>query len=175
MNSNSGKNETCQSCEFQENLDILRQINFFSQLPLEALKVVAYLCARGKYKKGDYLFHQNEDDGLAFYIISGNAGLFHKDKDGEHLIRNYHKGEFVGGLTLLGSLHRLFSLQSVTDLTCLMLTREKFAKVLEQFPDLMPKVLKVVVDIVRAWEERFLSDYTASCDACKHNIGVSLV
>ena len=56
-----------------------------------------------------------------------------------------------------------------------MLTREKFAKVLEQFPDLMPKVLKVVVDIVRAWEERFLSDYTASCDACKHNIGVSLV
>ena len=175
MNSNSGKNETCQSCEFQENLDILRQINFFSQLPLESLKIVAYLCTRGKYKKGDYLFHQNEDDGLAFYIISGNASLLHKDKDGEHLIRNYHEGEFVGGLTLLGSLHRLFSLQSITDLTCLMLTREKFAKVLEQFPDLMPKVLKVVVDIVRAWEERFLGDYSASCDACRHHIGVSLV
>jgi len=175
MNSNSGKNETCQSCEFQENLDILRQINFFSHLPLETLKVVAYLCAREKYKKGDFLFHQNEDDGLAFYIISGKAGLFHQDKDGEHLIRNYHEGEFVGGLTLLGNLHRLFSLQSITDLTCLILTREKFAKVLEQFPDLMPKVLKVVVDIVRVWEERFLDNYSASCDACKHNIGVSLV
>ena len=175
MNSNSGKNETCKSCEFQENLDILRQINFFSQLPLEALKVIAYLCTREMFKKGDYLFHQNEDDGLAFYIISGNASLFHKDKDGEHLIRNYHEGEFVGGLTLLGNLHRLFSLQSITDLTCLMLTREKFAKVLEQFPDLMPKVLKIVVDIVRAWEERFLGNYSASCDACKHNIGVSLV
>ena len=175
MNSNSGKNETYRSCEFQENLDILRQINFFSQFPLEALKVIAYLCTREMFKKGDYLFHQNEDDGLAFYIISGNAGLFHNNKDGEHLIRNYHKGEFVGGLTLLGSLHRLFSLQSITDLTCLMLTREKFAKVLEQFPDLMPKVLKVVVDIVRAWEESFLGDYSASCDACKHNIGVSLI
>ena len=100
---------------------------------------------------------------------------YYKDKDGEHLIRNYHEGEFVGGLTLLGSLHRLFSLQSITDLTCLMLSREKFAKVLEQFPDLMPKVLKVVVDIVREWEERFLGNYSASCDACKHNIGVSLV
>ena len=175
MNSNSGKNNTCRSCEFQENLDILRQINFFSHLPLETLKVVAYLCTRERFKKGDYLFHQNEDDGLAFYIISGKAALFHKDKNGEHLIREYNEGEFIGGLTLLGSLHRLFSLQSITDLTCLVLTREKFTKALEQFPNLTPKVLKVVVDIICAWEERFLADYTATCDACKHNIGVSLV
>ncbi|UCD91249.1 MAG: cyclic nucleotide-binding domain-containing protein, partial [Desulfobacterales bacterium] len=174
MNSNSGKNKTYQSCEFDENLDILRKINFFSRLPLEVLKVVAYLCTREKYQKGDYLFHQNEDDGLAFYIITGKASLFHNDKDGEHLIRNFHDGEFVGGLTLLGSLHRLFSLQSTTDLSCLILTRDKFAKVLEQFPDLMPKVLKVVIDIIRAWEERFLGDYSMRCDACMHNIGVSL-
>ena len=153
MNSNSGKNETCPSCEFQENLDILRKINFFSHLPLETLKVLAYLCTRETFKKGEYLFHQNEDDGLVFYIISGKATLFHKDNEGGHLIREYQEGEFVGGLTLLGRLHRLFSLQSITDLTCLMLTREKFAKVLEQFPDLMPKILKVVVDIVRTWED----------------------
>ena len=45
MNSNSGKNESGTSSEYQENLDILRQIDFFSGLPLEATKVFAYLCS----------------------------------------------------------------------------------------------------------------------------------
>jgi CRP-like cAMP-binding protein len=127
------------------------------------------------FQKGDYLFHQNEDDGLAIYIISGKATLVHKDKDGEHVIREYGEGEFLGGLSLVGNLHRLFSLKSLTGLTCLILTREKFTKALEQFPDLLPKVLKVVVKNIRTWEERFLADHTENREACKHNIGVSLI
>jgi CRP-like cAMP-binding protein len=175
MNSNSGKNEPYRSCEFQENLDILRQINFFSQFPLETLKVIAYLCTRETFKKEDYLFHQNEDDGLAIYMLSGKAVLVHNDKDGEHVIRDYGEGTFLGGLSLLGNLHRLFSLKSLTDVTCLILTREKFTKALAQFPDLMPKVLKIVVKYIRTWEERFLTDHAENCEACKHNIGVSLI
>ena len=56
MNSSAADNKTGGSCEFQENLEILRQIDFFAGLPIETLKIFAYLCSREKYQAGDYLF-----------------------------------------------------------------------------------------------------------------------
>lgn len=175
MNSYTVKNETCQSCEYQENLGILREIHFFSELSLEALKVLAYLCTRETFKKGDALFSQSDDDGQAFYILSGTACLVHKDESGEMVIRNYESGEFVGGLTLLGSMRRVFSLQALSDMNCLVLTREKFIKVIEQFPDCLPKIFKAVVETVRAWEERLFIDHREVCEGCMKKAGVSLV
>ncbi len=69
------KDEGQPSCEFQENLNLLRQTYFFSGMPLESLKVFAYLCARDKFKAGEYLFQQNEDDAQAYYLIEGAASL----------------------------------------------------------------------------------------------------
>jgi len=46
------------SCEYQENLGILRQTYFFSGLPLESLKIFAYLCTREKFREGEFLFRQ---------------------------------------------------------------------------------------------------------------------
>ena len=69
------KNNSTPSSEFQGNLEILRQTYFFSSLPLETLKIFAYLCTREKFRQGEHLFRQDEDDGQAFYIIDGRARL----------------------------------------------------------------------------------------------------
>lgn len=167
--------ESCASCEFQENLELLRQTYFFSALPLETLKVLAYLCTRESFKPEEYLFQQNEDDGQAFYFISGTARLIHTDEKGEMAIRDYGIGGFIGGMSLLGSLPRLFSMRAVEPVTCLILTREKFKRVLDQFPNLMPRIFKELVEAVRNWEERFLVDRGRECDACMKKIGVTLV
>ena len=46
------KNSGPTICEFQDNLNLLRQTYFFSGLPLETLKVFAYLCDREKFRSG---------------------------------------------------------------------------------------------------------------------------
>ncbi|NIR15299.1 MAG: hypothetical protein GWN86_15745 [Desulfobacterales bacterium] len=58
---------------------------------------------------------------------------------------------------------------------CLVMTREKFLKAIEQFPELIPRVLETVVDRVRSWEERLLIDQEGLCDSCRMKVGVSLV
>jgi CRP-like cAMP-binding protein len=121
--SSSEKNNLTPSCEFQDNLEILRQTYFFSGLPLETLKIFAYLCTREVFRQGEHLFRQDEDDGRAFYIIDGRARLERNDNGKKIEIRDYQTGEFLGGLTLLGETRRLFSLKSVTDTTCLVLNR----------------------------------------------------
>jgi len=160
-------------CEFNENLAILRGIRFFAEFPLEMLKILAYLCTRENYKAGDYLFRQNDEDGLAFYILSGKARLTH---DRETLIlRDIEAGVFLGSLALLSKAPRIFSLQALTDMCCLILSREKFAKAMEQFPELIPKILKSISEGVHNWEQRFLSESRERCEKCFRQLGVSLI
>jgi CRP-like cAMP-binding protein len=171
----SGRNNSNPASELEQNLEFLRQTYFFSGIPLEALKVFAYLCTREKFKSGEYIFRQGEDDGQAFYIIEGKAVLEYKPSDETIKIRDCVSGEFLGGLTLVGEMRRLFSLKAAEDTICLILNREKFAKTMEQFTELMPKILKAMVTGVDNWEARFLADRTDKCGDCMEWLGVSLL
>ena len=161
--------------ELDQNLELLRQTYLFSVVPLEALKVFAYLCGRERFKEGEYLFRQGEDDGQAFYIISGLAVLERKEGDLIREIRQCGEGEFMGGLSLMGSMQRLFSLKAVTEMNCLILAREKFARSLSQFQDLMPGLIKALVGGIDEWEKGFLSRCTDQRDECLQHLGVSLL
>ena len=175
MNSNTEKNDGQASCEYQENVGILRQIDFFSSLPLEATKVFAYLCTRETFRPGDYLFQQDEEGDRAYYIISGSARLDRRIDDTEKTMRTYTAGAFIGRLALMGKMRRLFSLKASTEVTCLIIGREKFTRALEQFPDIMPKIIKVLVDNIYNWEKRFLADRSVDGENSFQQIGVSLV
>ena len=169
------KNNATPASEFQENLEILRQIYFFSGLPLETLKVFAYLCTREKFKQDEYIFSQDEDDGQAFYLISGTALLERRDNAKTTAVREYKAGEFIGGLTLLGETRRLFSLKPDPETICLVLSREKFSKTMRQFPDLLAKMCDAVAQRIDTWEERFLADRADQCGECLSKLGVTLI
>jgi CRP/FNR family transcriptional regulator, cyclic AMP receptor protein len=175
MNSSMEKIDAHSASEFAGNLSLLREISFFSELPLETLKVLAYLCTHENFRAGDYLFRQHDDDGQAFYIISGEATLLFKDGDQSIVMGEFAKSTFVGSLALLGIAPRLFSLQARTDMTCLILTRHKFAKTMEKFPGIAPRVLQALVNSINSWERKFLGEIDTGCERCRLNIGVSLI
>jgi CRP/FNR family cyclic AMP-dependent transcriptional regulator len=161
--------------ELDQNLELLRQTYLFSVVPLEALKVFAYLCSREKFKEGEYLFRQGEDDGQAFYMISGLAVLERKEGDLARTIRQCSEGEFLGGLSLMGPMQRLFSLKAASEVNCLIIVREKFTRTLSQFQDLMPSLVKALVGGVDGWEKGFLASRADQCGDCLQDLGVSLL
>ena len=175
MSSFTAGDETCQGCEFTENLDVLRQIDFFSGLPIEKLKVFAYLCTREVFQEGDELFTQGEDDGQAFHILSGSVEMIHEDNGQTRIIKTLQKDDFIGGMSLLSPMPRLYSLKAKQEVVCLLMTRAKFSKALEQFPELMPRIFKAVVDGIRAWDKGFLKSDTGGCSACERWLGISLL
>ena len=175
MSSFTENSESCQSCEFQDNLNILREVGFFSQFPLEALKVFAYLCTRETFKAGDYLFRQQDDDARAFYIVSGETELLRGEEADEEKFRNFGEGKFIGSLALVGSLRRLFSMRAVRPTTCVVITREQFRTTLEQFPELAPKITQNLVNSIHSWEERQFPEHAGGCETFKAFTGVSLI
>ena len=175
MNSSTERRQQPEGSEFQQNLEILRQMDFFSAMPLEALKLFAYLFIRETFKPGEDLFQQDDNDGKAFYMISGTAEVVREDERGETVLGKFTQGEFLGGLALLGDMRRLYSVRAQTDIMCLVMTREKFTKAIEQFPELMPRVLETMVQRIRSWEERLLLEPGGLCDQCRKKVGVSLL
>lgn len=175
MSSYTGNNDSCKSCEFQDNLNILREVSFFSQFPLEALKVFAYLCTRETFKAGDYLFRQRDDDARAFYIVSGETELIREEEEDEESLRRFGEGKFIGSLALVGNLRRLFSMRAVLPTTCIVISREQFRTTLAQFPELAPKITQNLVDSIHSWEERQFPEHAGGCKTFKAFTGVSLI
>jgi CRP-like cAMP-binding protein len=177
MSSSEGNHNPNQEkpCEFKDNLSILRETYFFSSLPLEVLKILAYLCVRENFKAENYLFRQGEDDGQAIAIISGTAALYHQHKDKDLFIKQYMAGSFLGGLSLTAKMQRLFSLKAESDLTALILTREKFNTAMRQFEAHFPRILNSLVQQITHWEERALHYSFEHCETVSKEMGVSLL
>jgi CRP/FNR family cyclic AMP-dependent transcriptional regulator len=177
MSSANHKSADGASSEYQENLDIIRQVDFFSALPLEAQKMLAYLSVRDRFDAGDLLFRQGDDDGLAFYLIKGNCRLVREAgaTGAESVIRQFGAGKFIGGLSLMASLRRVYSLKAVDTVTSLTLQRDKFGRVMIQFPDLWPKIIQALADRIRGWEEHIWTVDLSDKKACRDQVGVCLI
>jgi len=175
MNSNSADSSAGQGCEFQENLDMLRQVSFFETLPLEALKVLAYLCRRQRYAGGDYLARSGEDDGQAYYVIAGQIDLTLEQGQGETVLRSFAQGEVIGLLSLWGRMPQVFSLKADRELTCLVMTSDRFLKAMEQYPALVPKIVKEMVKRINAWERKFVAEQEHRTDGFGPRAGVSML
>lgn len=160
--------------EYQANLEALVQLPLFAGLPLEPLKLLAYLCKRVTYQPGEIIFHEYEMDPNAYYLIEGRAVLI-TDGNGEVEYTEFGERDFLGGMSLFCDLKRLLSLKAQTTVVCLVLSREKFQKVLERFPEISQRMIQAIFLSILAWEERLLREHVADCDRCRRRIGVSLV
>jgi CRP/FNR family transcriptional regulator, cyclic AMP receptor protein len=160
--------------EYQANLEILVQLPLFAGLPLEPLKVLAYLCRRDIYKPGEIIFHEHEVDPSAYYLLEGKAVLI-TESNGETECTQFGERDFIGSMSLYCDLKRLFTLKAQTRVICLVLSREKFQKVVDRFPEISQRMVQAIFMEVHAWEERLLREHAAGCDHCRQRIGVSLV
>ncbi len=173
MNSSMNTNEDCS--EFLSNLAILRQTHVFSSLPMEAVKLFAYLCTRELYKHGDYLFKAGEDDGCSYYILTGSADLILESDGKTDLVRSYPKDNFLGALSMLAPMPRQFSLRAASDLTAIVMTREKFSKVIEKFPELILQIVKAVAKKIDQSEKQSIEGFRKLGGDVKDLLGTSLI
>jgi CRP/FNR family transcriptional regulator, cyclic AMP receptor protein len=160
--------------EYQANLEILMQLPLFAGLPLEPLKVLAYLCKRTTYKPGEILFHEHEVDANVYYLLEGKTSLL-SEADGEVEYTVFGERDLIGSMSLFCDVKRLFTLKAQTRVICLVLSREKFQKVQERFPEISTRIFAAILVAVHAWEERVLREHTPVCDQCRQWVGVSLV
>lgn len=153
MNSSTEAESSKQTSEFQKNLEILRQITFFAALDLEPLKVIAYLATRERLKDGETLYKQGDQESQFVYVVSGKLIAY---RDHGEALAEFGPESYFGFLGLLGKSPHLFTVESQGESVFLTISRERFFKTLEQFPEIGAKLLVSVSQAVNAWERTAL-------------------
>ncbi len=175
MSSSTDQAENSQACGFSNNLDILRELPFFTGISLDVMKVLAYLSSSESFRKGDVICAQGESLENCYYVKCGRIEVVRQAEDGEVSISTHGEGFFFGGLALLSPAAPLFTVRALEETECLVISREKFSKTVERFPDILPKILQSVVNHIFKWEEKFLLAHGQEC-ASKgtRDLGLSL-
>ncbi|SFN06418.1 Crp/Fnr family transcriptional regulator [Thermodesulforhabdus norvegica] len=153
---------SCQ-CELNEYMKILRNVDAFSVVPIDKLKVMAYLSQKVTFPQGTFLFKQRDPDARGYILVSGRVQLYRHYKDKSYLLEELKEGEFFGGLALLSDIRRLFSARAAVDTVCLTLERDAFRRFIVQFPEVAIKVLDIMIRRIVAMEERLLEMQVLEC------------
>lgn len=176
MNLSTNKGETADSSEFVENLNLLRHTDFFSSAPIEVVKLFAFVCHRQTYESGETIFNQGEDDAASYYILTGKAKLLLEKGGQTYDIHEYGAEDFLGAVSLMAPMVKPFSLVADEKVTCLVLTRDAFSKVVSQFPDIPLKFIAAIGKKLIKMEKKMIQAYTSPAGSdLRQILGISLI
>lgn len=174
MNSLTDQNNSgCDACEFDENLSLLRGMEAFAALPLEAQRAYAYMCERVRYQTGDDVFTQDATDDKAYLVISGSLQILRDTGEGESGCGLYKAGDFIGGMALLADIRRLFTLRALEPSVCLIMPRKKMLTDHINNPETSMRFMRAIANRIVAWEERLLQ--SGVCADTERHAGISLI
>lgn len=134
-------------CRISLDFDILRQTDFFSGVPVEVVKLFAYLCRRRSYHKGENIFVQGEKAENCYLIISGEVEIINWHRNQEIVIQRLHANAFFGELALLARFDWFFSAKATAQTEVLVISREGFQKVLNKYPEKRDTITEKVVQL----------------------------
>ncbi len=122
--------------ELVENLEALRRIPIFRDIPLEMIKLYAYTARRQAYRSDELVFRQGSPAREAFLILSGTVRLWMADPEGHQVdLQVLDPGGFFGYMALLAEYEWPLSAQAASPAELLIVDRRSFRKILVRYPE----------------------------------------
>ena len=141
--------------------ELIRRIDFFQPLDDRIIDKIAHLCIAREYSPGDHIVRQG-DPGLGLYFITRGSARVEIARDGVVTpVAELHAGEFVGELSIIDQKPRSANVVCATDASCLLLTRDRFMKLLDKHPEIALQMAKALAGRLRSADERMWHDAVA--------------
>lgn len=150
---NSSENIENMGIQEKSSLDrrmaMLLQLPFFRDSLLETCRLYAYLSRIEHFEANDSIIVQGEPADRMFIIVSGTVSICENHHGREFYLQKLTAEElnYFGELALLAEFDWFFSARAETGVVLLSITREAFLKVMEKYPDQMPKTVAHIVKL----------------------------
>jgi CRP/FNR family transcriptional regulator, cyclic AMP receptor protein len=127
------------------NIDILKNIDLFADLPFPALDRLADLFYERVFRKGETVFPEESVGSSMMIIVSGEVRISQlSPSNTEETLVVLKKGDFFGEMALLEDMPRSASAIAHTDIFVLEISRERFMTLLEKDPESGVRVLLIL-------------------------------
>lgn len=121
----------------------LTKIPIFSKIDLSKLKLLAFTSERLTFDAGQDLFQQGDIGDAAYIIIDGEADvLIESHEGGEIPVARLGKDKLIGEIAILIDVPRTATVRAVTQLTTLVISKELFLRMLQEFPEMGIEILR---------------------------------
>ncbi|XP_031425797.1 cGMP-dependent protein kinase 1-like [Clupea harengus] len=120
-----------------QSLDLLRSESFFRSLPEDALVKVSDALEECQYSDGDYIIRHG-CPGDSFFIVSqGQVKVTERKSvsDEPICLSTLSRGDWFGERAQRGEESRIVSVMAAGDVTCLVIERESFRKLMDSLED----------------------------------------
>lgn len=135
-------------------IDLLERVPFLAALDRSALEHLASAVSRRTYRKGDAIFHK-EDEGQSLFIVEeGSVRIYVPSLQGADLtLAVLGPGDFFGDLSLLDGQPRSAGADAMQDTHALILERSDFIELMSSRPEAALAVMSVVAKRLRETDE----------------------
>lgn len=138
--------------------DILMRHWLFGVLPGRKIADLAHQFSTRRFKKGQYIFHQDDKAERLYVILDGEISIESYNLDGKMTkITHLHGGEIFGEFALIDKLGRSASACVVKTSTLASLTSNVFEQLIAEYPEFSRKLLGVLVERVRTTNDQVAS------------------
>ncbi len=127
-----------------EEVDALRRIPLFAEIDPSKLKLLAFTSERLTYGAGPDLFKQGDPGDAAHIILEGAADVIVNTPNGEIVVANVKKNDFVGDIAILCDVPRTATIRASEPLCSLVISKDLFFRLVKEFPEMAIEIMRVL-------------------------------
>jgi len=132
-----------------ERIKFLKKVPIFFKLNENHLEEIAKSLVEIRVENNSYICHQG-DKGHELYIIAeGKVDVIKEEHNApQKIITTMSAGDFVGEFAILADIPRTASLRAHGDVRLFVMTGASFQQMLTRFPEMVRKILKLLVHTI---------------------------
>ena len=132
-----------------ERVEVLQQTALFAQTPENVLSSIVPIMQEVSFAAGHQIFAKGDLGASLYLVYAGAVGIF----NGAQLLTTFHKGDFFGELALLDAEPRSATAVAEGAVTAFRLDQEDFYDVMEERPEVLRNILRVLCQRLRRQNE----------------------
>lgn len=126
----------------RRDVDLLRNIPLFAKIEPSKLKLLAFTAERLTFGAGEILCRQGEEGDSAYVIIEGEAEVLVDADAGPVAVATLGPDDFLGETAILCDVPRTATVRARTDVQTLMISKDLFFQLVEQFPSMAIEIMR---------------------------------
>lgn len=133
--------------KLKDEVDLLRSIPVFAELPANKLKLLAFASDHMDYKQGETLFEQGDVADTAYVVISGGADVIvtPEGKTEGSKVAELGRNAFVGDMAILADIPRTATVVANAPLSTLRIRKDHLMDMMQDTPVLAMAILRELV------------------------------
>jgi CRP-like cAMP-binding protein len=139
-------------------IDILKKVPIFSGISSKDLEKIVAVTHQRKYRKDSMILIEEEAGQTMFILMSGQVKISRISEDGrEVILAVMAEGDFFGELSLLDGQSRSANVTVIKDAEMLLINREDFLSLLNEFPQIAIQLLRELAGRMRKSDSQIKS------------------